>query len=248
MNNLSALETVHHHYATSPELNDLKAGYFSSSKFLDALAEMEQNPREMARLTIGMLENMALDPREGTRFEDFVKYAGQPWCLTKLKADSDSIWFCLRFYSVTNFLGTFTLPMEAPEMPLILDAIRKNLASRRFKAAQASSRLVNKMHRRFARIAKPAVEARVTHLTEAFKTAPKFSHYQEHEQQAYERAAYELSEQAFNVVYKPLRERLEKRMLAVKKAAFTKAFQGSYFDMLITFADMYLLPQHRTLH
>lgn len=243
MSRLTDLKSLRAYFAMHSEMKDPVTGYLSSPKFTDALDVVEQDPRHLARLTIGLLQNVALDPNQGTRVEDFTKHPGLTYVRGQLADSDDSIFFNLRFHDVANFIGTFTLSKGAPEMPTLINAIRENLESPRFKAAQMHLRLQNKQNQRIRRFRKLGYAAMDRQVAQSKKHAPQFSASQEAERMAYEQEQFKLRYQAFDAAFNPLRARMENRLQAVKKATVSKAFQGSYKDMLIAFAYQYLVPR-----
>ena len=232
-NDLRELRLLAPHFRDRPRLTGAHAEYFKSPEYLQKLDAIGKDPAAMARLTIKLLEHIALDPRRGTRLEDFLKVA----------SDAETVFVCLHLNRTVNLVGFFNLSVTAPELPLLAAAIEKNLASRMFKAAAMHRRLEGGNYPRFRRFEKAASNAMAAARLQAEATVPAVPQYASDESR-YQRSKTigEMSREAYNVVYDLAMNKLLRRTGAVGHQAFDKPYQAGYTDMLVAFATSYLCP------
>jgi hypothetical protein len=239
--------TLSPYYRDRPLLTSAAADYIRGEAFRTDVKNIQASPQELARLTLGLLKQLALDPQRGVLLGDFVQYAGEAPELEKLTATSDSIWFCLHFNRVTNFIGSFTLLRSAPETELLLKAIQDNLDSKIFKAARMHRRLAAKMHKSYSRIYRLGREAhqKIMDASKSEKYALAFRGAAEWNTSArlLREELYDAAARAQEDVVAPLKARLENRLGAVANAAFGEDFCGGYTEILTAFAVHYIIPE-----
>jgi hypothetical protein len=231
INDFRRLQREAHHCEglTAPQI-----AYLKNPAYLKALEGIADNPREMARLTVGLLKHMALDPTRGTQIGDFALGYDDP-------AD-ETIYFLCHINRVSNFVGYFELPRGSEEASQLVKAIRENLESRMFKAARMSRRLERKASGRCTRI---SAVARKDYNAVIERLRPGIDFRDTHSPQvsAMVTAMYEQANEAFDVVYKPLVARKEARERAIGNAAFDTGFRGHFTSILGAFAVRYIMPQ-----
>jgi hypothetical protein len=208
--------------------------YLRSPAYLAALEGIKDNPQEMARLTVGLLKHMALDPTRGTQIGDFALGYDNP--------EDETIYFLCHINRVSNFVGYFELPRGSREAVKLVEAIRENLESRMFKAARMSRRLERKASGRYTRI---RAVARKDYNGVIERMSPGINFRDTHKPQvsAMITAMHEQANEAFDAVYKPLVARKEAREQAIGNAAFDAGFRGHFTSILGAFAIRYIMPQ-----
>ena len=232
-NPLRELRLLAPYFRDRPSLTGAHAGYFTSPEYLQQLEALEQDPGAMTRLTIQLLEHIALDPNRGTRLEDFLKVG----------SDAETVFVCLHLNRTVNFVGFYNLSVTAPELPLLAAAIEKNLASRMFKAAAMHRRLDRGNSPRFRRFEHAARAAMMEARTRAEASLPAVSQYASEETRFQRtRTIGDISREAYNAVYDAAMNQLQGRTSAVGRKAFDTSFQGGYFDMLVAFATRHICP------
>lgn len=232
-NDLRELRLLAPHFRDRPRLTGAHTEYFKSPEYLEKLDAIGKDPVAMTRLTIKLLEHIALDPRTGTRLEDFLKVA----------SDAETVFVCLHLNRTVNFVGFYDLLVTAPELPLLAAAIEKNLASRMFKAAAMHRRLDRGNHPRFRRFETAASKAMAAARLQAESSVPEVSQYASDESRFQRsRTISEMSREAYNAVYDVAMNKLLRRTGAVGRQAFDKPFQAGYTDMLVAFATSHLCP------
>lgn len=227
-------------YDDAGQLDADTAAYLVSDAFKEVVRGLQDDPQKLARLTLGMLEQFALDPNAGTTFADFVAYAGQPPSLTARTEASESTWFCLSFNRIVNFVGSFTLATSAPETALLLKAIQANLDSPRFKAAQMLRRQEKKSPRRYCRFDRVARKAHAQ-VMDAATSEPNYPKHRAVGATEYFEALYAKARLASDGVYNPLKARMTGRLRALEQAAFGEPYRGSYYQTLTAFALQYVI-------
>lgn len=232
-NVLRELRLLAPHFRDRPSLAGARAEFFTSPAYLRELDALGNDPAAMARLTVKLLDHVALDPLQGKTLGDFLKVG----------SDAETVFVALPLNRTVNFVGYFTLPVTSPELPLLAKAIDKNLASRMFKAAVLHRRLDAGNRPRFRRLEKVASAAYAATYAEADANLPPVSPYAS-EKAGYERMATirELASNARDNAYEPAKNRLFARIHAVARQAASTDFQGSYTDMLIAFASRHICP------
>lgn len=230
---------LHKYYNASPVAGSA-ADYVRTKAFLEDVERLEQEPKELARLTLGMLKHLALDPSIGDCVEKFVSIS------------DESIWFQLTFHRFTNIAGWFRLPRNTVESDQLLGAIQQNLESRRFKAANLCRRLDKKFQMRVSKLRRRADSFGQRHRAEIALLVAKSPppRYLDPDSTA-ARAAREVARQAYEAIWQeafgPTIRHLEGRMRAVELAtfAFEPEFLGDsgFYSLVAEFAFKYIRPQ-----
>lgn len=234
-NALRELRLLAPYFRDRPRLTGAHAEYFASQDYQAALDTIGNDAGAMAKLTIKLLEHMALNPRDGNRLSDFLRVG----------SDSETVFVCLHFNRTVNLVGFFVLPVTAPELPLLAAAIEKNLASKMFKAAVMHRRLENSNHRRFRRFESAARLAASKAREAAEVSVPAASQYASDESRFQRsRTISEMSNEAYNAAFDTAMNKLLARIGAVGRQAFDPSFRGNYMDMLIAFASSHICPVH----
>lgn len=241
MNALKDLQQLRPYFADRAHLQGPIANKFTSPSYLAALDHAAADPDQLARLTIALLQHIALDPRLGSKVEDFLdvgpsrKYAGPAYVM-------------LRLYCISNFVGFFSLPVDSPEMPNLLKAIADNLASRKFKAAQVHARMQDLSSMRYSRICEKGLAAYKASYAEAEVGAPAWKAYDNDERMAYYRThVFPKAEHAQAVIIDSRTALLKKRMRNLSDQTCDAGFLGGYTDICTEFALRYLVPDAAVL-
>ena len=221
------------------------AAYLGTEVFKEGVRETAKDPRALARLTLNLLDHIALDPREGTRLEDFVSNGEVHCTVGGGQASSEDVWFCLQLNRTSNFIGSFSLPPTTPEYPLLLAAIQRNLGSKMFKAAAMHRRFERKFVRRSARYDAKARKAYQAVIDQAMSNPLYVSRSSSPEARAYREQVLSVAQAAHHSILVPLRDQLQLRGQRLGRASFSPDYQGSYTDMLVAFAVRYLTPLHQ---
>lgn len=158
---------------------------------------------------------MALDPLSGNTTDAFV-----------LGLNSDLVCFNIRFDRFTNFIGLIELPATSGRVEQLIEAIRKNLNSKMFKAAQIHRRL----DRRRIRLFEQAGDRASAAYAEVIQNADKTVHRDDLLQQARE---------AYNQVFNPRKEQIQTRCRNVGRVS-SNGFQGSYTEAVAGFLYRHL--------
>lgn len=232
-NNLRELRLLAPHFSDRPRLTGAHAAYFTSPEYLKELDAIGADQAAMTRLTIKLLEHIALDPRTGTRLEDFLKVA----------SDAETVFVCLHLNRTVNLVGFYNLSVTAPELPLLAAAIEKNLGSRMFKAAAMHRRLERGNSPRFRRFENNASKAMAAARLQAESSVPAVSQYASDESRFQRsRTISDMGREAYNAVYDVAMNKLLRRTAAVGRQAFDTPYQAGYTDMLVAFATSYICP------
>ena len=231
MSDLRELRALHAYFSQHPELNDELAEYCRSDEFLRQLDAISTSPAELARLTICLLGHVALCPRSGTTLESILPLPSE---------QAENFYVALQFNRLVNFIGTFELAVDAPEVAQLKRAVEANLASRKFKAAQMHRRLEQRNMKRFCRITKVANTAVAAFREQEQQKAPYISEHLARE--TFDRELRERCKALYEEVYRPLHDRLTGRVRAVGQQAFDQDYRGSYQEIMIAFTRRYLLP------
>lgn len=112
-----------------------QAKYLGSPQYQLDIATVRGNPRYRAQLCIALLGHFALDPLADPVTDALMTDVLAP------SVQADGYWVCLRLDRLVSFVGPFILPKDAPEVPLLRQAIQDNLAGPLFKAAAMYRRL-----------------------------------------------------------------------------------------------------------
>lgn len=234
-NDLRDLRLLYPYFNDRPRLKGPHADYFRSQDYLDQLTELGKDPTAMAKLSIHLLEHIALCPREGSTLSDFLK----------VHSDAETVFVCLRLSGVSNMLGVFVLPVTSPALPLLVAAIEKNLASKMFKAAQMYRRLHGNNHARYRRIEAAARTASDKARQQVEATSPEFDSYATPEaRRERSQRVRDAAVEAFNSYWEAGHEKLQARIRSVSQRSYSEAFRGGYMDILIAFTSRYICPVH----
>jgi hypothetical protein len=217
------------------------AEYFRSPAYLSTLDAIGSDPRAQAQLAIALLGHMALDPTFGTKASDF--------CVVSGKGAESRITFNLQFDRIVNMLGIIELPASAIEAGKVIVAIHENLSSPRYKAAAMLRRLKERRTSVLRPVEKRAsaeycrvyneVYQQVT--ASAKQTARGYCSDEDHARARAE--AYTAACSAKEVILKPVRDRVDRRIQAVADVAAPEApFSGGYYAVLEAFATRYIAP------
>ena len=226
---------------------DYYPNYLRTEAFKGLVRTLKEDPRALARLTIGLLDHIALDPLEGDNIIDFVSYSGPDHALTELNAESESIWFYLHLNRVTNFIGSFTLPRSAPECAELFSAIQRNLDSKMFKAAAMHRRLEKLVPSRTRRIERKGRIAFQAVIDNAMLNPLYTSRADTEEVRNLRDVVLADARIAAAAVNDPLFARREQRHRKVIDASTSAVFGQSYPGMLATFATKYVVPEGQRL-
>lgn len=242
MNNLRELRELHRFYRDRPRLTGPSACFFRSDDYLRLLDAVGKDPRKLARLTLHLLANVALDPLAGTKLDQFVQLETKPRLGRESPGAEDKVWFCLQFNRLVNFIGAFQLPRHDPLTAELLTAIENNLAGHKFKAARLHRRLDKRAPQRYARYEARARRAVANFYAQEQAVRPVFTYHDGVERAAYEQGVRERAAAIRDGVLQPLMQATQQRIHAVGESAFDPRFHGSYFDILATFVATYLFP------
>lgn len=231
MHTLKELKRLQAYFRDHPGLSGPLAEYCRSGELVARLEQDERDPNAMARLTIQLLQCMALDPLVGDQVAHFIGPAGE-----------GDAFVLLRFNRVVNFIGGFVISKASPAYAELVAAVQANLASRMFKAAQlhrrldqarkkAEARIVRKGRQVFDAVYQPGVAAlgvRPDTVAERIRLR-------------------EIADAAYDAVTVPLQERLRQRVRGVAHQAFAPAFRGNGREMMLAFVEQFLCPARTRL-
>lgn len=183
------------------------------------------------RETIRLLQDFALDPRQGRTLRELLADTGPVYGLGD-GSSSPNIGFALSFYQMVNPVGYFEVSRNSTLALALLGAIEANLMSQRFKAAQVHLRMKSKLVGRLARLRVKADEAYNKAYLEGEKNAPPWKAHDNAARLAYfETHVYPSARLARNNVHGPAWQRLQDRMEAVKQLACNpERFAEVYFE------------------
>lgn len=211
------------------DLTSVEVDYLKSAAYRDDLSRVDYNPLEMARLTCELLKHVALSPTEGTQVKDFV--------LGYETGNAEgTLYFRCRLHCLANFVGYFELPRDSTEAQQLVDVIKQNLASRKFKAARMYRRLREKDYGRHGRIEKAG---RAAYNAVLEKLRPGINFRNESDRFKVEQM-YEQAKAAFEAVHAPLKERMQRRLANVCDSAYDPEYRGAYTKILGNFAVRYI--------
>ena len=231
---MQQLKDLQRHYNWKRKQKDDTAAYLRSPAFLAAVQRADDDPAERARLLIGMLSHVALDPSEGSQVENFLELQGEYL----------RVW--VKFYQVSSIFGIFTVPRTSPEGRQLVQAIRANLTGRLFKAACMHRRLRDKAGARDYRLCRRASAAFSAELSkhEPQWTVRKFQILEDETFLAHTPAALAAAESAKQAIYQPATERRLRREEAVARASCNLGNPGQdWYKFLAEFAMRYMAPQ-----
>lgn len=227
-------------------VSQASADYLRSDAFKGLVKSLSGDPRALARLTINLLEHVALDPLAGSQLKDFAGYSGPEHALSTLAPGAENTWFCLSLNRMSNFIGSFTLFSHEPECDLLLAAIQRNLDSKMFKAAAMQRRFDKKQPARTSRFERLSGKAYTAVMDEALKN-PLYvsgSHSSPEVRDLRERVLLD-AQSARAAIFNPLVARRLARYNKVAKASTTPGYYSGYSDILAMFAVQYVIPQHQ---
>lgn len=230
---MQQLKDLQRHYNWKRKQKDATAEFLRSAAFLEAINRADQDPAERARLLIGMLNHVALDPAEGTQAEHFVELQGEYL----------RVW--VKFYRTSSIFGIFTIPRTSSEGRKLVQAIQANLDSRLFKAACMHRRLRDKAPARDYRLCRRASAAFSAELSkhEPQWTVQKFQILDDVPVRAHTPGALAAAESAKQAIYQPATERRQRREEAVAAASCTLGNPGQdWYKFLAEFAMLYMAP------
>lgn len=229
------------HFRNNPDIKPEVAAFFCSPDFPEVLTTIAQDSAALARLTIDLLRHMPLDPMAGSRVEDFIPEAA----LDTTGQGAEEVGVYLPLDRLCNFIGPLTVQRHSPEFDALVDAVKQNLSGKRFRAARALRRMESDRGRRVGRFAKAARQARQDVQRDLERNKPELRHGTE-ESVAFWTNILNRANQAYDRVYDPLRERLDRRMTAVARAAVDPDVPAGYTQMLEWFAEHYIIPVYAT--
>lgn len=209
-----------------------------SEQFEDQVQALNNDAAALARMTVALLQYLALDPNVGSRVEDFI-----PEAHPARRTNAGQVWVNLAFFQTANFIGAFTLESDSVELSLLVKAIQENLDSKMFKAAVLYRRLKSKFHPRVAAIRKRAQAAyqRALEASLARQNPQPVKGWVRPAAGMVERAS-EAGAHARELVYAPAREHLDRRMESVRKQTAHPDYAGSAYEIQTAFAVQHLLP------
>lgn len=121
----------------------------TSKAFIDACRAIDSDEKERIRLTIALLKIIALDPKSKYEEKDSAGMYGGVTNLTQ---------YSLRFHRVINPIGWLSVVNYEDTFTEIELAIKENLNSRMYKAAQVSRRIDSIVNKGIERISKKGRE------------------------------------------------------------------------------------------
>lgn len=232
-NDLRELRQLATHFRNRTYLEGTHLNYLSSPAFIEQLDAIGSDPETLAKLSIQLLDHVALDPTYGSKVEDFIVVA----------SDAETIFVNLQLNRLVNPVGAFMMRVTSASLPALMRAVQANLSSRMFKAAVTHRRLSHGNTRRIRRFEKAASAAFQAAYLKADASIAKPSVY------ASEDARYERQQEvraagdaAYRKVYQPLFERLDSRITAIGRQAATEGYREGFYDILVKFASTYICP------
>lgn len=226
-------------------VSQASSNYLRSVAFKALANSLSGDPRALARLTIKLLEHVALDPLAGTKLADFASYSGPAHALSALAPGAESTWFCLSLNRMSNFIGSFTLSSHAPEYEMMLVAIQRNLDSRMFKAAAMQRRFDRKQPARTSRFERLSHKAYTAVMDEAMKNPLYTSRAHTQEVRDLRERVLLEAQAAQAEIFDPLVARRLARYNKVAKATTSPGYYSGYSDILAMFAVQYVVPEHQ---
>lgn len=208
---------------TSPPLD-----YKLSQDYRDDMEAIHNDPVLATRLTLRLLENIALDCKAGTTVEDF------------LGPDSkDGVEFVnLRIHRTANFIPAFSLSRSSDEFAQLREAVKVNLESSMFRAANISRRLEASYTSREARWSRLAYKAYGLASDKANAACPR-SHF--HRTREDVQAIVEASNRAYDAVYRPLEACYKRRLASLEQLRDrTPMFDGAFPDIAANFVRLHV--------
>jgi hypothetical protein len=187
--------------------------FVASEAFTTGMLAADRDPSTLAYLTIKALNGLALDPTVGNTETAFFSVSG------------DVVSFAVRFHTIANFIGDFSLPCEDSRAQQLIEAIQGNLDGKMFKAAtiyrrlySCSSRLLGSAERRARRARYEYETARRNYATDRRLTDAELAQ----------------ADAIYDGVYQPSHDRITGRMRALTHAA-TPGFSGAFTTTVADF-------------
>ena len=220
------------HYKDRPHLTGELADYMRSDNFKAKAEKLDKDMAEKIRLTIALLENISLNPLQGTRLDDFFN--------PRLKVDTR--WLFLSFDRITNFVGALEFPSNSHAIRELTEAIEANLASTKFRHAQAYRRSLGTYNKRCSRIRKIGQDA----YTLAYKKSVAALGYTSvREGEVTKRDNLNLAAENAHLesmqAMTPHRTRLDSRIQFISKGNANLGFNGSYTEVLENLIAKYVM-------
>jgi hypothetical protein len=166
MNDLLSLRLSSHF------LNPEVASYIQSEAFSSDVARLRGDDVLRARLTVRLLEGIAVDPLSVARGETFVHGI----------SGRDLLWINIRLDRWVNFLGAFSLAESSAQLQEVLAAIERNVQSPMFeasKAHRAHDRTISAEHARVSELARAAFDEACHGVRRQDLSASQYLHAQE---------------------------------------------------------------------
>lgn len=225
MNTYGYCEKMHNslkHHGLHMLSGDVRS-FVASESFTKRMLAADRDASTLAYLTIKALDGLALDPTVGVAEASF------------FSVSADVVSFHVRFHTITNFIGDFSLPCETPRAQELIQAIQMNLDGKMFKAAviyrrlyQRSSRLLGVAERRARRARYEYEMARRDLTADRRLTDDELAR----------------ADAIYDGVYQPAHYRVTGRMHALSHTA-TPGFAGGFTPSVAEFLYWHL-PIHST--
>jgi hypothetical protein len=154
-------------------LNPEVASYIKSEAFAADVARLRSDDVLRARLTVRLLEGIAVDPLSMARGETFFVHG---------VLGRDPVWVNIRLDRWVNFLGAFSLANGSAQIQEVMNAIERNLQSPMFEAAKAHrahDRTISAEHARASELARAAFEEACHGVRRQDLSASQYLHAQE---------------------------------------------------------------------
>lgn len=214
-------------FARDINLPESIIAWLDSMDFVRLVLALEDDRALRTKLLTHMLQHIALDATYGQRLEDFTF------------PDDKSVCVVVHVHRCHNFLGTaITLERESDEYRCLADAMKANLASRKFKAASMMVRMREATTKRLF-------------LRRACERAEDFVRRSEEARRAAEPAAKLLSEgsvrsEAWQIAHKASEANARHRwarIAAIDAHCVDDLMRGSQNEIMLKFALRYMAPE-----
>lgn len=191
--------------------------------FETAMCNAADDPDTKAFLMIKALDEIALDPTVGNTMDAFIFIYGQ---------GGGNVCFNIRFDRFVNFIGLIELPENSGRAKQLMEAIKKNLNGKMFKAAKMHRRLDARSVRLFQQARDRASEAYSAVIQAGYAGGKRIPGVNMEELKVRAAAAY-------NKVFNPRKLQLQNRCRNVGRAA-CPGFQGGYTEAVASFLYRHL--------
>lgn len=191
-------QQLHHHSLHVIQSQDVRS-FIASESFLKAAKHVDEDIATRVFLMIELLAISALDPLQGSKPEDFYSETGGNAC------------FLLSLHRVVNPLGNLLeLNVSDPLFSNMLNAVKANLASKMFKAAQIYRRFQPRVTRAHVRNKEKADDA-------YFEVRKRFGERYRYQRSEFTDAERQEMDAAYAAVFNPLEEKLNERVRKINR-------------------------------